>query len=416
MRWWERVKCVAPSEGSAWRWSFGAELRARYERFESDAFGSAPEPDRDSVWTRALPFAELRRGPRLRAFAQLVSAFENGDEDGIGPTDQDRVDVLQAFADVPLDRAPGATSLTLRGGRQVLAYGSERLVSARYGPNVPRAFDAATLIVERGAWRVDLLWGRPVADEPGAFDDRADDARWLWMVYGTRTLGERTGVDLYAIGFEDDEAAFDQGAGRESRTTLGSRIFGRERGWDWNVELMGQAGRFDGADVRAWSIATDTGHTFEGLPLEPRLGLKLDVISGDDDPDDPDLQTFNALFPKGKYFGEAGVIGPANLIDVHPSLELRLAQDWDLTLASVLYWRESTGDGIYAPSGQLVRPDGDTDERFIGTQLDAVVGWTPSRVLDASLGVSWFVPGGFVESTGDDETLTFVGFEVRFRF
>ena len=40
------------------------------------------------------------------------------------------------------------------------------------------------------------------------------------------------------------------------------------------------------------------------------------VASGDNDPRARTLNTFNALFPKGAYFGEIGLIGPANLLDV----------------------------------------------------------------------------------------------------
>jgi len=44
------------------------------------------------------------------------------------------------------------------------------------------------------------------------------------------------------------------------------------------------------------------------------------VPSGDNNPNDKDLQTFNPLFPKGKYFGELSLLGPYNLINLHPSI------------------------------------------------------------------------------------------------
>jgi Alginate export len=416
VNWWEQVKYVPFENFPNWRWTVGAELRARYERYENDEWGAVPHADHDYMWYRALPYLELRHAEDFRVFTQLISAIERGDEADTGPVDEDRADFLQAFADLRIPIVGNDSTLTLRAGRQVLALGSERLISARYGPNVLRSFDAADLLLEHGPWKVDMLWGRPVTDEQGSFDDDADDSRSLWTVYGTCSTGEHKGIDLYYIGFENDSATYDQGSGQEERHTLGSRIFGQQGLWDWNFELFGQAGSFEDGDIRAWSFASDTGLVLDGLPLEPRLGLKANIISGDDDPEDQDLQTFNPLFPKGKYFGEAGLIGPYNLINVHPSIEFALSEKWSLSLASVLYWRESTGDGIYGTAGQLLRPDGGSDARFIGSQFDVVVDYAPARFLEMSLGYSVLAPGAFIEDTGPDETVQFLGLEVLFRF
>src|SRR5262249_5881214 len=85
------------------------------------------------------------------------------------------------------------------------------------------------------------------------------------------------------------------------------------------------------------------GYTFASLPLAPRLGFKANIISGDEDPNDPDLQTFNPMFPKRKYFGELSLLGPENLINLHSTLDLNIADGWVLSGAAQLYWRESTG-------------------------------------------------------------------------
>jgi len=413
--WWEQVKFVPFGGNDEWHWTFGAEFRSRYERFVNDEWGAAPTPDHDYVWLRFMPHLELRYRNRFRVFAELLSAVELGDEAGTSPIDEDRADILQAFADL---RVAGDEDLswTLRGGRQVLALGSERLVSARYGPNVLRSFDAADLLFHSATWRVDLLLGRPVAVEEGVFDDHSDASRSFWALYGTCNLGEAKGLDLYYIGYKSDQATFDQGSAREERHTLGVRFFGQGGRWDWNCELFGQGGSFGDGNIRAWSFASDVGCVIAGLPFQPRLGLKADIISGDRDPADMDLETFNPLFPNGKYFGEAGLIGPYNLIDLHPSLDFHLTEQWTLSLASVFYWRESTADGIYGNSGQLLRPDGGSDARYVGSQFDVVLGYAPSRCLDMSLAYSILVPGGFIESTEPDETVQFLGLEFRFRF
>jgi len=65
------------------------------------------------------------------------------------------------------------------------------------------------------------------------------------------------------------------------------------------------------------------------------------VTSGDKDPNNPDLQTFNALFPKGAYFGELSPIGPYNHTDLHPAINLKLHKQVELLTEWVWYWRTS---------------------------------------------------------------------------
>src|SRR5438874_1430352 len=81
--------------------------------------------------------------------------------------------------------------------------------------------------------------------------------------------------------------------------------------------------------------------------LRPRFGLKADIASGDRNLADQTLGTFNALFPKGAYFSEADLLGPYNLMDLHPSVELHLTKSLKLTPDADFFWRQSTHDGIY---------------------------------------------------------------------
>jgi hypothetical protein len=93
----------------------------------------------------------------------------------------------------------------------------------------------------------------------------------------------------------------------------------------------------------------------ESIRFRPRFGLKADVASGDRDPADGTLGTFNALFPKGAYFSEADLLGPYNLMDLHPSVQLNLTERISLVPDADFFWRQSTRDGIYCIPGNLIR-------------------------------------------------------------
>ena len=253
--------------------------------------------------------ADAHLGDDFRIFAQFKSGLEDGRNGGPRPTDRDDFDLNQAFLDVRVPRSLTDT-LVFRAGRQELAYGSSRLISAREAPNVRLSFDGVRAILNVGDWRVDAFAVKPVRTKVGVFDDDPDPNQNFWGLYAITPVSWLPGgnVDLYYLGLDRQNARFDQGTANELRHSVGTRIWGRESGWDYNLEFVYQFGRFGGGDIQAWTAASETGFTFENAPLEPRLGFKANITSGDNNPNNPDLRTFNPLFPRGASFGEPALL------------------------------------------------------------------------------------------------------------
>ena len=287
--------------------------------------------------------------------------------------------------------------LTLRAGRQELAYGSSRLISAREAPNVRLSFDGVKAILNVSGWRVDAFAVKPVRTKPGVFDDDPDPNQNFWGLYAVTPVSWLPGgnVDLYYLGLDRNNAHFDQGTAHEIRHSVGTRIWGRKTGWDYNLELVYQFGSFGSGDIQAWTAASDVGFTFENAPLKPRLGFKANITSGDDDPNNADLQTFNPLFPRGAYFGEPALIGPANHIDVHPSLDLSLCRNVTLILNWDFFWRENTRDGIYGPAVNVIQSGQTSNARYVGNQAEAMLEWRVDRHFTFTIDYAHFFAGDF---------------------
>jgi hypothetical protein len=415
--WWESFKFIPLDPNGTSYLTLGADLRVRYERYINNLWGDAPAPDDAYGWFRMMPYADLHLGPNVRLFGQLIGAWAVGMEPSKSPVDETGLDLLQGFGQV---RFPGdAATLMLQGGRQLLAYGSERLIGLRFGPNVPQAFDGGLGRIETGPWRADAFFMRPVENNLHGFDDRTDGSRKIWSLYATRALpgiSPLSGLDLFYIGYGNTLAEYEQGTGRETRHTLGTRFFGSRDNWKWDLEGHFQFGSFAGGDILAWSVASDVRYTFADLPLKPFVELRANAISGDRNPGNPQLNSFNALFPKGKYFGEIGLIGPRNLLNLHPIVGIDLGQGWSLRGAAVFYWRESLGDGVYDNPGNLIRASDGSRARYIGTQGEVVLGWSPARGVEFEVAYAVFGPGRFIEETGSSKTVHFVGAEMQLRF
>ncbi len=407
--WLDRLKFVPLGDSQA-RASFGGEIRQRYEFTHNPAFGADPQ-DSAGVWLqRYAVHADLRIGEDLRLFAQLVSALATGRAGGPGAVDENELELQNGFVDLGPWSSADAT-LTLRPGRQELQYGAGRLVDVREGPNVRRTFDAARAIVQASRWRVDALYARPRLSRRGVFDDVGDDAQALWGAYAAGR-----GVDYYYLGFRDDEGVFQQGTAHERRHSLGVRLWGGEGPWDWNWEALYQFGRFGGGDIRAWTLATDTGYTFRHARWRPRVAINANVASGDDDPDDPDLGTFNPLYPRGNYFSEAAVLGPRNFFNVHPFVTVRPAPGWSVTADVNFFWRLETADGVYSPSGQLIRAAGGSDRRFVAWSVSLTSEYAVTDRVTLTAIYTHLAPGDFIRATGPAENIDFLELTLQFRF
>ena len=415
--WWEPYKFIALDPTGTRYLTLGTDLRARNEQYVNRNWGDPPAPTDGYGWFRVMPYADFHAGPNVRLFGQLIGAWAVDMDPAPSPVDETGADLLQAFAQIkfPSD----TTTLTLQGGRQMLAYGSERLIGLRFGPNVPQAFDGGLVRFESGPWRTDAFFMHPVQNNLHNFDDRTDGTQKLWSLYATRSLSSistSSGLDLFYIGFTNSQAEYEQGSGAENRQTLGSRFFGGLGNWNWNSEVHFQFGTFANGDIVAWSVASDTRYTFSNLPLKPFIALRANAISGDQNPNDTNLNTFNPMFPKGKYFGEIGLIGPRNLLNLHPVVGIDLGQGWSLSGATVFFWRESLGDGVYDNPGNLLRASDNSQARYIGTQAEVVLGWSPVRGLDIEASYAVFEPGRFIEETGPAKTVQFIGVEMQLRF
>ncbi|WP_404339938.1 alginate export family protein [Sphingomonas sp. MMS12-HWE2-04] len=415
--WTGRLKYV-PLAADAWL-TTGVELRARVESFDNNLWGSGPAPDDGYLWLRALPYADLHVGTGklgFRAFVQPVAAYAIGMAPAASPLDQTRLDLLQGFADIHLGGQPD-TGITLRAGRQMVPLGTERLIGTRYGPNVPLAFDGFRAIVSLPGATVSMIAVRPVKPGSGSFDDTRSRTKSLWGAYASlANIGIGSGLDLYYLGYRNTAATFGGRSGSELRHSVGARLFGASSGWHWNVEGVAQFGSFAGSRIRAWTIGSEIGRHFAGAPLAPDVTMRMNIVSGDHDPSDDRLGTFNALFPKGKYFGELSPIGPYNIVNVNPRITATITRNVSAGLAGMAYWRYARGDGVYDIPGNLIRAPVGGASPFVGKQLEATLDWQATPELELSGSLSAFVPGSFIRQTGLAKTIAMLGLESNFRF
>lgn len=396
--------------------SLGGEIRAKYDLHLNPVFGQTPEDDDGYLLQRYLLHGDLHLGPSFRVFTQLRGAYAAFHDGPRVPIHDDGFDVQQAFFDLRTTR--GSAAVTLRTGRQELSYGTERLISSREAGNVRRAFDAVRVLAAFEPWRVDGFYSRPVVNTPDSLDDWFDPGTELWGVYATGPTGRLQGMqaDVYYLGLDRREAAFNRGTADEHRHTVGARLFGTPGALDYNFEAMYQWGSFGQGDIRAWGLGSDTGYTFASAPLAPRIALRADVTSGDRGSADDELRTFNPLLPRGNYFGESSTLGPMNVIDLQPMLQLQFTEAVSLTTGWGFFWRQSRDDGIYSNALTLIQAGDGGGSRHIGHELSLRLDWQANRHVSASASYALFSAGSFLKDAGLDDDVNFYSVSAKYQF
>ena len=421
----DRLKYIGLGSNPDTYLTLGGDMRQAFEYFRNQAWMNSGS---NAYWLqRYRLLADLHVASRFRLYTELASSLSVGRNGGPRPIDENQFYLYQAFVDVSL--LPNtAWNPTLRVGRQILLLGGTRLISPVLGVNVQQAFDGARLLLG-GSGSTDAPWKftafalRAVRHELGALDDPVlDDAQQLWGGYYTWS-GFQPHLDVYYLGYERPEAEYFQGPGRELRRTVGVRLFSpRQQAIDYDHELMYQGGSYGPGNISAWAVSLNAGYNWLQAKLKPRLGMRADMITGDRNPNNPDLQTFNPLFLNAVYYGWPGTFTAANLSTLASSIRITLPSQSRVALNYIAFWRQQQEDGIYAPGQTLTIPPLPSDEesliadRFIGSQLELIFDLKISRHIGALITYNRFITDSFLEVADRANDRDFVRAHVIYQF
>lgn len=395
--------------------TIGGEVRGEFAGKENEDWIKG-QGFNHSFLQRYSVYSDLNIGKRLRLFAQVNSALENGSKYGPAPIDEDQLAIQNLFIEYRL-LIDSSNRLGIRIGRQEINYGSGRLISVREGTTVRQYFTGAKLMYQSPKFSLDAFVLEADEVNFGVFDNKPSHQANLWGAYSNFNISKSGNLDFYYLGIRKDGAEFEEGVEKELRHTLASRYWKSGGGFIYNLEAAYQFGSFGKGNISAWTTAIEFGYLFDKLSLQPSVNLRNDYISGDRKAGDGNLQTFNPLYPKGGYFGFNPLIGPSNLIDLHPYITISPSSKLSLQADIVLNWRYSLSDGIYRPSGHFNTAGSLSSHRFIGTTYLLSADYKYNAYLSFSCGAQYFKVGGFIRDIVPSwEDSSFFNTQISFKF
>ncbi|MEE9296386.1 MAG: alginate export family protein [Phycisphaerae bacterium] len=407
--------------GDDWRLDLGGEFRIRMEARSNAAFGAAARTQNTQQFYRWMLHADIKYRNLFRVFVQGIVAHAEDQDTGFNPLHENHGDLQQLFFDIHFlgEDVPWY----FRVGRQELQYGNQRLVSPLDWASTRRRFDAVKLVYAGDPWHVEGFYAKPV-DIPQVQRkqrDRYNEGYDFAGIYATYSGIPNHGLDLYAFAIDrtQDTVNPNGNVGDQSIFTLGSRFWGRTGQFDYEAELSGQWGKWAGDTVQAWSWTLDGGYTFD-FACKPRIGAGFDWASGDDNPADGTVGTFNQMFPLGhKYFGYLDLIGRQNITAVNVNLSAWAVPNKVKTkLAYHTFWLTEEEDALYNAGGAatLRDPTGGSGQE-VGQELDLTILWKINVHSSVLFGYSHFWEDNFVHSTvGGDDDPDFYYLQYQYKF
>src|SRR3989449_4716322 len=417
---WDRLKFIPlSSDGNVWL-TIGGQARASGEYFRQYLFGNSEHKQSDGyLLSRYRLSADLHVTRYFRMFAEGRSAFALDRDLAGGRTTSyvDEFDLMNGFADVMIPVGQQA-SVTLRGGRQELIFGSQRLVGPGDFTQVPRSFEGGSAIGQIASWTITPFWTQSVVIDKYRFNKSTSDLEFFG-VFGTGPLHILpVTLDLYWLDANNKTTTFNGTPGREHRHTLGGRVWGKigATGLDFEVEGAAQFGTVGRGDIAASMFTTVLGYTLPVASLSPRVYVEFDYASGDDRPGG-NVGTFNPLYPNNhSYLGYIDYIGRQNIVVPNAGVSISPIQGLTLSLQQYFFWRASDRDAIYNKSGAVLRPGTGTTARYVGAETDLLATYNFTRHLLGYAGYSHFFTGEFIDKTGKNKDSDFYYVAIQYTF
>jgi hypothetical protein len=399
--------------GDNWLFATGGEFRYRlYNEVNSRLSGK----DNNYDLTRLRVFGDLWYKDTFRVYVEFISAQSFNQDLPPNIIDREYNGLQNAFVDLKiLDMGDGGP-VYVRGGRQELYLGSQRMVSALDWANTRRTFDGVRLFRHSESFDVDAWWSRVVIPNATGFNgsDPNQNFAGVWTEYRpTKTQC----FDLYWMYLANDnqyslktKLPAPEGAlatAPYTVHTIGARYSGnleRNKNILFDFEDMLQLGHsgFNKDGIVAGSTTSGLGYNFSKLPMNPTVWAYYDYATGSSKLGSGEMTTFNQLYPFGHYYyGGIDYFGRDNIQDVNFHLFLYPTNWITLNLQYHLLSLASSTDALYNASGQILRFD--PTGRFgrdLGEELTGVVNFHLTKRQDIFIQYSHLWEGTFLQHTG----------------
>jgi len=308
------------------------------------------------------------------------------------------LDLRQGFVEVKLE---GTASITVRAGRQELAFGGERLIGpADWG--ISRTFDAVDVRISHGRARVDFFGGSAVLVDPTRLD-RHKPGEHIYGAYSSiENVLPGINVEPYAL-FKQTLRVKSELAviGDALIASPGVRVFGRTPGrFDYIAEFVVQRGSYSSDKVAAMATSLVTGWTVNRSPYKPRISVEYNYASGDRSNKDGTRNTFDQLYPSDHpYYGMIDQFGWQNMKNVRAGFDLSVTKKLKLRTDFNEFYVATVQDALYSSSGSPAVLNRKATSSHVGSEINNVALYQWSKIWQFGAGYGHLFAGEYLKQS-----------------
>jgi hypothetical protein len=398
---------VSAEKDKSERIEVGGQIRFRAEVRQNADLNSSVGDVADFVGQRLRFHIRAKLSDQIETYLQFQDSRLWGQELTTSSNDN-LTDLHQGYFQVNDFLKPG---LSLRAGRQEMAYGSDRLIGRGNWDNVGRSFDAVKMGYGSKSWGSEWFAAKVVDRRQTG---RGDRDQYLYGFYNQFFRERPRHLDAYAILFRDGLRAGgeDPAAGQKATEimTMGLQSHGKlGNAVDYDVEFANQFGHrgFDPHSARAFA-GKFLGTLEETHQL--RLGFEYDLATGDRNPSDGRSGEFHNLFPTNhQHYGYADLMGWRNMQDFRPMFTVAPVKNVKFDIDYHRFYLLETRGPWKNASGAVLGfdPTGESGTH-VGDEVDFTLAFPVHKHLKILSGYSLFVPGEFAQETRGEDNQHFI--------
>jgi len=317
-------------------------------------------------------------------------------------------DLRQAYVDIGHENA----WWDVKVGRQVLAFGSERMIGGSDWTNIARVFDAARLGIHHGVNRVDIFSSSVVNVNKTAWDHHQDGNNMHGIYASIGSLIPGSKMEPYLIMRTSPSFAAGPGvAGAYHSFTYGWRAAGTaKKVWFYEADILGQHGKVSSTRLSAWGAELQARRQFTSVKWQPSLMGEFNFASGDKRPGDSVVNTLDQLYPTNhSIYGIADQVGRRNNKNVRAGFWLQPRKWLTVKAEGEDFWLASRYDALYLAGGGVgvAAVPGGAASTHIGREADGVADIRLSRYYTIGAQVGHLFPGEFIQRYANNTSRTF---------
>jgi hypothetical protein len=328
------------------------------------------------------------------------------------PPYQNTWDVRQAY--IQLGK-PSKNWFDVVAGREILAFGDERLIGPADWINMGRTFDLVRLNLHHSWFGLALFASSVIIARDGVVDHHYQGNN-LHGAYGSlKRIVPRATVEpfvLWRLAPARLRLSENGGLGSLNEVTGGARIEGQlPFGFEYGSTMARQGGSLGSRSIVSWAGHWHMARQLGGL-LKFKPFLEANYASGTHDPGGTRWTTFDQIYPSAHdKLDFADQVGWRNIEQVRGGISESAGRTWTFHETYEEFWLASARDSLYASSGAPIAqsPNG-TAGRHVGGEFDFWAGWKWKNAIDFGFGAGRFFTGRFLNRTkaGKDFTYPFV--------